>query len=286
MVMLDGPDAGRRDLDPSVLRARARRGALRRVRPGVFAMPIDRTPEAEHRLRIRATAPLLGDGSALSHLSAAVLHGLPLLRSRHGAVTIVRPASNGRRSTLLHARRAALGPGEVVEIDGIRVTSLERTVRDLAETLPFGEAIMAGDAAVRMGMDPGRVRADGRSRRRIGRVRDALDGRAESAGESLSRAIMLEAGLPEPELQFEVRTAELLARTDFAWPGRRVLAEFDGAVKYRGELDGRSAEEAIMAEKRREWALRELGYEVVRWDWAALREPERLVRRLSTALGL
>jgi very-short-patch-repair endonuclease len=61
-------------------------------------------------------------------------------------------------------------------------------------------------------------------------------------------------------------------------PALRVVVEFDGAVKYQG-ADGRNA---LIREKRREDALRALGYRVVRLTWSELRRPERVL----AALGL
>lgn len=100
---------------------------------------------------------------------------------------------------------------------------------------------------------------------------------------------MIQLGMPCPELQFEVRNPEgrFVARTDFAWPSANVLGEVDGRVRYSGELpDAGDPASVIMAEKRREWLLRDLGYHVVRWDWATLHDPDVLARRILTALDL
>ena len=71
---------------------------------------------------------------------------------------------------------------------------------------------------------------------------------------------------------------------DFATPDG-VLGEFDGKLKYDELLrPGETAADAVMREKRREARLRELGFEIVRWDWDLLHQPEALVRRVETAL--
>ena len=59
------------------------------------------------------------------------------------------------------------------------------------------------------------------------------------------------------------------------------MVEFDGAVKYAG-ADGR---EALVREKRREDALRAMGYEVVRVTWADLTHPEVVVALVRRALA-
>ena len=96
------------------------------------------------------------------------------------------------------------------------------------------------------------------------------------------------ARLPTPELQFSVFTHDgrFVGRSDFGWPEFGVLGEFDGKSKY-GELlrkPGQSAEQVLVAEKRREDRLRELGWMVIRWMWQDLMCPESLIGRLPEGL--
>jgi len=66
-----------------------------------------------------------------------------------------------------------------------------------------------------------------------------------------------------------------------------VIGEFDGRVKYSKYLrPGQSASDAVVAEKKREDALRSHGWIVVRWTWADLEHPERLVEKLKRAIEL
>jgi hypothetical protein len=100
-----------------------------------------------------------------------------------------------------------------------------------------------------------------------------LDPRSESPGESVSRVRLHEDGLPAPELQQDIydENGRFIARVDFCWKERRTIGEFDGKIKY-GKLrkPGQSLEDAIYAEKLREDAIRDLGWQVVRWIWADL----------------
>lgn len=86
-------------------------------------------------------------------------------------------------------------------------------------------------------------------------------------------------GLVQPEQQVEIRDdlGRFVARVDFLFRELNLIVEFDGALKYAG-ADGR---EALIAEKRREDALRRLGYRVVRLTWADLHDPERVLRLLG-----
>ena len=72
----------------------------------------------------------------------------------------------------------------------------------------------------------------------------------------------------------------VLARVDFV-VGECVVVEFDGAMKYAGA----AGRDALVREKAREDALRELGFEVVRITWADLDHPERIVARIRRAVA-
>ena len=99
-----------------------------------------------------------------------------------------------------------------------------------------------------------RLTASGRGCRMAARALDFADPRAESPGESFSRARFSEWGLPAPQLQksFVDETGRILARVDFWWEQFSLVGEFDGAVKY-GELlePGERVEDVVLAEKRR-----------------------------------
>jgi very-short-patch-repair endonuclease len=90
---------------------------------------------------------------------------------------------------------------------------------------------------------------------------------------------MILAGLPSPELQAWVQGADGRPyRADFYWRERRVIGEADGLVEY-GSIDD------VRAEKRREDALRQAGFALVRWTSEELRRtPDRVLGRLRYAL--
>jgi len=60
------------------------------------------------------------------------------------------PGGKARSAIQLHA--ASLDASEVAVIDGISVTTLPRTVADLARSLSFEQAVVTGDAALRLGL--------------------------------------------------------------------------------------------------------------------------------------
>ena len=183
-------------------------------------------------------------------------------------------------------RAATLTVTDVAGV-GIQVTSMTRTVADVARTHPLADALAVGDAAVRSGG----VTVDDVHEvlRRMGTVRGCrraaeavahLDGRRETAPESLSWARFLEWRLPLPEVQHEFWDDEgFVGRVDFWWQRFRLVAEADGRLKYATGDD-------LYAEKRREDRLRALDLGVLRWGWSDLwgTPAERLRHRLVARL--
>jgi very-short-patch-repair endonuclease len=107
------------------------------------------------------------------------------------------------------------------------------------------------------------------------------DARSESVGETRLRLGLLVLDIPVVP-QFEIRHGgELVARADFLVRGTRVVIEFDGLVKYRG--DGGS--DAVVAEKLREDRIRSLGYEVVRVTWRELDRMDWVAARVRSAVS-
>jgi hypothetical protein len=99
-------------------------------------------------LLVRATVPRLAAGSVVSHVSAAVMHGLPVWNVPMGRVHVTRHGAGGGRVTRgLHLHIAPLDRSEVSERDGIMVTSVARTVLDLARSVPFAQAVVVADGA-------------------------------------------------------------------------------------------------------------------------------------------
>ena len=164
----------------------------------------------------------------VSHGSAALLHRLPTWPDATDRVHVTRDRRGGsRRRSLVEVHGAPLDAADVAVIDGLAVTSLSRTVLDLARTLPWEQAVAAGDRALAHGLTRAEL-ADGLDRMRgwpglraARRTVDFLDVRSESAGESVSRVRIHEAGLPPPYRSSRSSTARgrFVARVDFGWDG-------------------------------------------------------------------
>lgn len=281
-----------RGVGASGVRRMVRDEELYRIRRGAFTSTAPADALARHRQLVTSTLPGIGPANVVSHVSAAVLHGLPVAAKHLARVTVTRPGKGGGRITpYLHQYRTPLPPLDVVTIDQVKRTTLARTVVDMARCGELASAVAAADAALRLGATDAELRAQlvaASHRRGLAQARTVVmlaDALSESWGESMSRVAIWWLGLPAPELQFEVSVHGVTYRSDFAWPEFDLLGEFDGKVKY-GELlrQGMTAADAVMREKERDAALESLGWKVVHWIYADVKQPERLRRLLRPGL--
>jgi hypothetical protein len=188
-------------------------------------------------------------GSVVSHFSAARLAGLDSWTDRGrlsappiDATWLTRPptATRNQRRPDIVVRRAGLAPDDVTAFGRLPVTTVPRTVVDLARELPFREALVTVDHALRTGTPPADLLAmtdrldhwpgivQARSTIAFG------DPRSESVLESISRAAFWAAGLPAPvlQVQFFDGFGWMPERVDFWWPQFRTIGEADGLAKY------------------------------------------------------
>ena len=113
-----------------------------------------------------------------------------------------------------------------------------------------------------------------------------LDGCSESVGESRSRVALAALGFDVPRLQAALLDADgrFLGRVDFLFDDADVVGEFDGKIKYGKYLrEGQDPGDAVFAEKQREDAIRDAGWEVVRWTWKDLSNPDVIGARIRRA---
>ncbi|ALV47332.1 hypothetical protein MB46_01910 [Arthrobacter alpinus] len=228
-------------------------------------------------------------GFVYSHTSAARLHRLSLWKADAFVhVTQTRtPSSTGCDSgTLIH--KAALPSNDITQIDNMRATSLERTVVDCCLTMPYKQALILTDHALRLGASKEkRLEAASKLGRHRGvktlrKVLAYADGRSESPGETLTRDLLRELLIEAPTLQYWINTRQGRHRVDFAWVNKRVVLEFDGKGKY---FDYRPTDEAVFLERKREAALLEEGWTVLRIEWKDLFNEVSLKARILAALN-
>ncbi len=299
------PSAERRSLQRAV-----HRGTLAAVRPGVLVDPgalVDLRSEDRHLLLVRATAPDVVAPARLSHLSAAVVHGLPVIGTAPDRVDVIDPR-RGRTETTAHTRRRPGGPGadhsarwwsnascvHDVELDGARVTSLVRTLVDIAATNAALTSVPMIDHALHSGhvrLEMLEYEATDRDRELPQRAAAALSMGSALSGspaESVCRVRFRQLGTPEPVQQFAFRRPGAPpAVVDFWFPEQGVVVEVDGRGKYEDPamLDGGTTAEAHWKEKQREDFVRsfpEVRF-VIRFTWRDLLHPERIRDALRRA---
>jgi hypothetical protein len=279
--------------DRRTLRAASDEGVLVRLRRGSYVDSAGwaglRRDEGG-RLVIREVASRRPSELLVSHTSAAVLWGLPLVGRRIDRVDSLRFTVNGGRSeATIRAHRSGI-PCTPEQLDGIWVTPVLRTLIDVALTEPLVTSVAAIDAAVSRGLvDPEALEAElahhGRARGLV-LARSALvvaSPGSRSPLESLSAVRMFEGHLVRPEQQVPFpSTWGSGYEVDFRWRLRalRLLGEADGDEKYALHGTG-STWEAVRAEKEREDDLRAQGNDVVRWRWDEAWGPGALCRKLE-----
>lgn len=258
------------------IRTLVRHGVLVPIGRGSYVKPsvareFNVLPNGDHMLRAAAALAHNGPSCAVSHRSAALLHNIDLVGGQLADVTIT-TWDGGRRGRRhgVHTYASALPAADVTRKFGLPVTTAARTVVDLARTLPYPEGVVAADSALHQGLttsvelwhlaDKIRLRRGGE---RANRVVHFADARAESPLESLARVIFDEAGLPQPELQVRITSADnqFIGRVDFLWRMHKLVVEVDGAAKY--DEDPRRARAQLWRDK----ALRRAGYQVLHFNW-------------------
>ena len=270
--------------DRHATRALVKGGELVRVRAGSFvggdAFRAGNAA-ARHVLTCRSIARRLR-GYAVTDLSAVACWDLPVVAADIGHVHLAQVGSGRARRSGVVRVHPPVKTSEVLPHRGVLVVIPEVAVLQASER-SMRAGLIAADACVRMRLTtPDRLVALAESHHfgfAAHRVAGLASGLSESPGESWTRLVLDGLGV-EAEQQVVIRDHDgrFVARVDFLLPALRVVVEFDGAVKYEG-ADGRNA---LIREKRREDALRALGYRVVRLTWSDLRRPERVL----AALGL
>jgi hypothetical protein len=228
--------------DDELRRLRTQR-RLTALRPGAYVASDDPRLDdaiARHVLMVRAAVQSVAPGTVVSHASAAALHGLTLWGVPLDRVHLTRDRRSGGRCTALrHVHTAGLADDEVTDVDGIAVTSIDRTLA----TWP----------------------ARCRSNRRWSWPTRRSTGTGPRPPRSPPR-------WREPPVPHCGRVSP-----------RRIQRS---KVKYgRALRPGQTPGDLVFAEKRREDALRDLGFQVVRWTWDELWPFDEVIDRIRRAFA-
>jgi hypothetical protein len=194
------------------------------------------------RARCAALLATCPDETVVAWTTAATLHGLwlPNLPDTVHVATAERPYAGremswSRRPEIV-SHRLQLRAEDVTIVDGLPLTTLARTWRDLACVLPLPDLVAAGDSALRAGGTPAQlaevVKSCGRGRN-IRVAREALgllDARSESRPESHLRVAISTPDLPRFDVNKSVYRDEggWLGRPDLSLLGAKIALEYQG----------------------------------------------------------
>jgi very-short-patch-repair endonuclease len=252
-------------------------GRLNPIHRGVYALGHEKLSRRSHWM---AAVLSCGEGALLSHGSAAALWGLS--RSRMPIEVISR---SGRRERGLLVRKSRIHPEDRTEVDAIPVTSVPRTLLDLAGIWDRERVEHAWEEADRLGLLELRAvervceRARGRKgsatiRRLIATAWEPV--RTRSPLEDRFAVFCRERGLPMPVFNCSVLDREV----DALWPRERVIVELDGF-----EFHGHRA--AFERDRTRDAALAVAGYRVLRLTYLRLEsEPDEIAGEIRSLLRL
>ncbi len=262
----------RQQLDVQVKNA-----GLVRVWYGVYSA---QTPDLLGRLA--ALDIFMGRQAVACLGTAATLYGFDTENTT--AIHVLDPGVRMRPTVglMVHQRTGA----RLQRVSGRLATAPAWTAVEVARQLRRPRALATLDAALRS-MRCTRFEIESavneqRGRRGIVAVRELLplaDPQAESAMESEVRLVIIDHGLPLPELQYPIygRGGELW-RVDFAWPERRLAAEYESVDWHAGRNE-------MLRDKTRWGKIQELGWTIIPIVVSDVRqEPHRLAQRIATHL--
>lgn len=245
----------------------------------------DASREIDHRVRIDAAGLLLPSGAAIARRSAAAAAGVTDVIGDHEPVdVIVEPGVVFGPFKGMWIRRAMLPDADVLDSEPPRTTLLRAAV-DIAREADGTQAVVALDRILNTGrltevslfdavagLPP--CRGSSLARTAVSRA----DGRSESPPETLTRLLLVAAGLA-PVPQYRVMSAGVfVARVDLAFVVERVAIEYEGSWHWEpGQL---------RRDRQRLDRLTAVGWRVVHVTAADLHHPRELIARVRSMLAL
>jgi hypothetical protein len=209
------------------------------VEQGVFAI----APVLEDDWGRWMGATLTAPGSVLSRGSAGAAWGFAV--APRGFITITRPGSGGpRRLGGIREYRSSTLEGECERLNGIPITSVPRTLLDLANDLSNRALARAVREAVRLKLTTVPALAEylgprhtRRGARRLAATLARYSGlpleRARSGAEVRALELIRAAGHPLPRLNVRIAGEE----ADLSWARQRLIIEIDGGPFHLDECE-------------------------------------------------
>jgi very-short-patch-repair endonuclease len=266
------------------IRGRLRRGSLHQIYRGVYVVGVRRI---SRKGRWMAAVLACGTGAVLSYRAAGCLHGFLLPGLSRLEVTV--PLSKRARRPGVTCHEANLAPDEVTEIDDIPVTSLFRTLFDLAGDLEprqferawkeVGVKRMTDRVPLAMLIDRHPNKRGAGALRRL-QVATKPIPVTRNEFEERFLTVLDASGLPRPRFNPDLYIRGQFYKPDCLWEPQRLIAELDG-----GEVH--NTDHAFQSDRKRDRILLAEGYRTTRVTWEQLRdEPAEVVADLRSALAL
>ena len=258
-------------LGESAITKRLKAGRLHRVHRGVFKVGY---PGLTRNGTFMAAVLACGDGSALSHLSAAVLWGI--LADRGTTLHVTAETKRRVRGIVVH--EAPL-QDERVRRAGIIVTTPARTLVDLADVVSRRTLERALDETEYLGLDrtglePRHGRSGSGLLTSVLAVHSPGATRTRSELEEIFLALCDDHGFPRPEVNVGIEEYEC----DFVWRDARLVVETDGAAAH-------GTRRALERDPRRDARLMLAGWRAWRVSYVqVVQEPQAVARELGALL--
>lgn len=227
-------EARRHGLTPSALRGKA----WKRIGAELYCW---RDLQQDPWALLAAWARTLPTRMVFARSTAAWILGLELDRGNPIEVDV--PTLGVRSRPGLSVRHCQISPRDVRTIRGLRTTTLHRTLRDLCATKPALDALIAIDTALHLHLTDMKTLAAASKGGGHGAPRLAslakIAALAESPMETRLRWLLLDAGLPRPEVQIDLLDAsgEFVGRADLFYRQARLVIEYDGGTHRERLVD-------------------------------------------------
>jgi predicted transcriptional regulator of viral defense system len=264
-------------LDKDAVRRRARAGRLHRLHHTVYAVG---HTVLKREGRWLAAVLACGQGAVLSHSSAAAHWGL--LHTEAARIDVTTPRRRAGNAKIRLHRSHTLIARDTTTHEGIPITSVPRTLLDLAATVRPDRLERALAQAQHLQIYDHRAiedvlaRANGHRGKAALAQATALDPKL-TASEWEIRLLRLvrAAALPEPLVNLPLDAPDHgPCRPDFHWPSHRLIVETDGWESHKTRA-------AFESDRAKDAALTAAGYRVVRFTW---RTADAVIRQRLEAL--
>lgn len=267
-------------MSPGAIRHRAESGLWKAEWPGVY-----RIPGFEMSVRGQLAAACAALGAVVSHESAAEIHDLPRVRRGLAVVTVKVRRTHRFPDVIVH-QSTDLTPEYVVEMDGLTVTSITRTIIDLAarrkphQIGPIVDRIVVDKRATLDQICEEVLRLARRGKPGMRTMHQVLELRVgetlvgDSELELLTLRFLADSGFPMPQPQYPLPWRPVRpGRVDLAYPQWLLIIEADGRA-WHSTLD------AFETDRLRDNHALIAGWRVLRITYRMIKEQPEMVRNL------